>query len=128
MARGISRSEDELTRLTGCTTRGTSARGLLRAILAISADHPELAPGVISERRADIALLRLLESLRAGCVAILCVDAWDHWVCAFGLLGRDTIHVGDSASEEMVLHFRPTQLTERWAPPTARGAYYGILL
>lgn len=127
-ARGVARSEDELARLSGCTARGTSARGLLRAILAIAADVPELVPGVISERRADIALLRLLEALRAGSVAILCVDQWDHWVVGFGLLGRDTIHVSDSADTEMVLHYKPAQLLARWAPPGARGAYYGILL
>lgn len=126
-ARGVLRSEDELASLVGCTAAGTSARGLLRAVHMIAVDEPKIAPGVLSERRGDVALLKLHAALRSGIAGILCVDGFEHWVCAFGLLGDSTIHVADSAEPELVLHYGPTKLLERWRGPGKAG-FYGILL
>jgi hypothetical protein len=130
MARGISRSEDELASLTGCTTEGTGARGILKAAHQIAVEHPHLNPGVIHERRGDIALLRLLAAHRAGMVAILCVDHFNHWVTSFGLLGESTVHVCDPANDELVLHYRPQELVERWGciEGNKKAVYYAIIL
>lgn len=127
LARGISRSEDELAKLSGCTTDGTHARGMMRALLLVAKEHPGLLPGVLAERRPDIAILKLLAAHRAGSAAILCVDKYQHWVCSFGTLGDSVIHVADSADSEMVLHYSPGQLIERWQGEGAKP-YYGILL
>jgi hypothetical protein len=126
-SRGILRSEDELALLVGCTAEGTSARGLLKAAHMIAVDEPKIAPGVLSERRGDVALLKLHAALRSGVAGILIVDSFEHWVTAFGLLGDDVIHVADSADPEMVLHYTPGKLLERWRGPGKAG-YYGILL
>jgi hypothetical protein len=93
----------------------------------IAVDHPQISPGVVSERRGDVALLKLHAALQAGVAGILCVDQFQHWVCAFGLLGNDTIHVADSGAEELVLHYSPLRLLDRWKGP-GRNPYYAILL
>jgi hypothetical protein len=125
-ARGIQRSEDELATLVSCTAEGTSARGLLRAVHMIAVDEPKIMPGVLSERRGDVAVLKLRSAHQQGAVGILCVDSLEHWVVSFGLLG-ETFHVADSAHEELVLHYSPAALLERWRGP-GRVPYYGILL
>lgn len=127
MARGVRRSEDELAKLSGCTAAGTSSRGLLKAVHMIAIEHPGLKPGVISERRGDVAILKLLTAHEMGAAAILIVDDYAHWVASFGLLGRNVFHVADSANEELVLHYGPDDLLARWKP-AGKGAYYGILL
>lgn len=129
-ARGIERSEDELTVLSGCTVSGTSGRGMMRALLAIAKDHPGLLPSVLSESRPDIAILRLLEALRSGYVVFQIVDNLEHWVVAFGLLGaadRTVVHVADSQDGELVRHYTPSQMLERWRGP-GKKPYYGIIV
>lgn len=127
MARGLARSEDELAKLAGCTVEGTTARGMMRALCLVAKEQPGLMPGVLSERREDIALLRLLAAHRAGLAAILCVDEDQHWVTSFGLLGESVIHVADSAHDEMVLHYSPEQLVARWWG-LGRSPFYAILI
>ena len=86
-----------------------------------------MSPGVISEGREDVAILKLVESIRLGHPVILCVDNWDHWVTAFGLLGPMTIHVADSADSELVKHYEPGELLARWKGP-GKKAFYGIVV
>lgn len=93
----------------------------------VAVEHPKISPGVVSERRGDVALLKLHAALQAGVVGILCVDGFEHWVCAFGLLGGDVFHLADSAAEELVLHYSPMRLLERWRGP-GRQPFYAILL
>lgn len=128
--RGILRTQEELEALSGCTTEGTSPRGMLAALRAISSESEEVRPGVISESRPDIALLRLLEAHRSGCSVILCVDQDEHWVVSFGLLGegaRMVVHVSDAGDSELVKHYRPGELVERWRG-LGRRPYYGIVV
>lgn len=126
MARGLTRSEEELEALSGCTpAAGTSPRGLLKAISAVSADLPGLSPLVISESRADVALLKLVAALETYAV-ILCVDGDSHWVCAFGRLGP-LIHVADSAHPELVVHLTRDAMMARWKGH-GRKPYYGIVI
>lgn len=93
----------------------------------IAVDEPRLRPGVINERRADVAILKLRAAHSLGIVGILCVDGYEHWVTSFGMLGNDVFHVVDSANDELVLHYTPAELLERWRGP-GRSPYYGILL
>ena len=129
LARGITRSEDELIRLSGCSNQGTTPRGLMRAALLVAKDSPGLIPGVLSERRDDVALLRLLAAHRAGSVGILLVDNGEHWVVSFGILGEaDPIfHVADSDDQELVLHYRAAKLADRWRSDYAKP-FYAIIL
>jgi len=129
-ARGIERSEDELAVLSGCTVDGTGARGMIAALRHIAADHPEVTPCVLSEGRPDIALLRLLEAHRCGNVVILSVDRDEHWVVSFGTLGSGAgtmLHVADSQDGELIRHYSPGGLVERWRGQ-GRRAFYGIIV
>lgn len=128
---GISRSEQELETLAGTTGAiGTSGRGLVNALRSIASEHPQVAPGVISEARADVAILKLLAALDAGHVTIMCVDSDEHWVLAFGTLGsgaRILVHVCDPAENEMIIHMRPEALLARWKG-LGRKPYYGVIV
>lgn len=128
---GVSRSEQELESLTGCTAaEGTTPKGVLKALALVAKDHPNVSPGLISEGRASVALLHLLESIRNGHVVIMLVDEWDHWVVAFGLLGSGDgmrIHLSDSADPELIQHLTPKSLVERWKGH-GRKPYYGIVV
>lgn len=127
MARGVTRSEDELASLCGCTTEGTTAKGMMKALILVAKENPGLMPAVLSESKGDVALLRLWAALRGGNVVILCVDSFEHWVAAFGLLGENTVHVADSGSAELVHHYNPGQLLARWQG-LGRKPYYGIIV
>lgn len=128
MVRGITRGEQELEKLCGYKPAvGTTARGMVRALLAIAKDYPQIMPCPASEARADIALLRLMAAHRAGLVSILLVDNHEHWVVSFGTLGDNTIHVADSDDSEMVLHYSPEQLLARWRGP-GKKPFYGIIV
>lgn len=129
LAHGIERSEQELEGLTGYTPEeGTSHKGIIKAVRAM--EQPGLMGMPLSEARGDVALLRLLASLQAGHTVLLVVDNYEHWVCAFGLLGSGrsvTVHVADSAYTELVRHMTPAALLEWWRPPR-RSHYYGIIV
>jgi hypothetical protein len=99
----------------------------MRALLLIAKDQPGWLPGVLSERREDIALLRLTAAHREGSAAILCVDGDTHWVVSFGMLGSSIFHIADSADDELVLHLSPGALIERWRG-TSRNAFYGLIV
>lgn len=124
---GIERSEEELASLSGCTTQGTSPRGMMRALLLIAKDNPRVMPGPLTERRDDIAILRLSACIQKGHPVILMVDNDEHWAVCFGTLGSDIFHLADSADEEMVRHYSAERLLERWRG-TTKNAYYGIIL
>lgn len=126
-ARGVTRSEDELAQLCGFSpATGTPVRGMLRALALIAVDHPDITPAQLKESRPDIALLKLRDAHSHGLVVILCVDSDEHWVVSFGSLG-DRIHVADSDDDEMVLHYTPPELIERWRG-LGRAAFYGIVV
>ena len=127
LARGIARSEEELARLAGCTTDGTTARGMMRALLLVAKEHHGILPGVLSERRDDIALLKLVAAHRAGCAAILCVDDNSHWAVSFGMLGDSIFHLADSADDELVLHLSPEALLSRWKS-SLKNCYYALIV
>src|SRR5512139_2331778 len=108
LCHGITRSEQELEQLAGTSgATGTSNKGLIAALKSIAQQHPEVAPGVVSESRADVAILKLLAALDAGHVVILCTDNDEHWILAFGTLGsgvRIVVHISDPEDNEMVVH------------------------
>lgn len=93
-------------------------------------EHPEVSPGVLSETRRDVAILKLVATLQAGHVVVACVDYYEHWVCVFGLLGigaRTTLHVSDPADSEMVQHMSPEQFLNRWKGPDKKP-FYGVVV
>lgn len=118
-AMGIHRSEDELAGLAGTTTDGTSEVGLKKA-----ADAMGVLAGTISEKRFEVARLKLFEHVYRQGTAILCVDDYSHWVTVVGLSGHRFIVI-DSADNNLVLFMDDDKLEDRW---TGSGNYYGVLL
>ncbi len=127
LARGVVRSEDELSQLAGCDSDGTTAKGMMRALILVAKEHASLMPAPLTESRGDVAILRLFAALRSGNVVVLCVDGFEHWVVAFGLLGENMVHVADSGSNELVCHYNPGQMLERWRG-LGRRPFYGIII
>ena len=128
LVRGVERSEEELAALCGYKpSNGTSAKGMMRALILVAKEHPGLMPAVLAESRGDVAILRLMAAHRAGIVGVLLVDNWEHWVVSFGTLGEATVHVSDSDDTELVKHYSLEQLERRWRG-AGRKPYYGILI
>lgn len=99
----------------------------MQALIAIAKDNPQIFPAPLSERREDVAVLKLKAAHDAGLVGILLVDNWEHWVVSFGTLGQGIIHVADSADTELVRHYSPEVLARRWKGP-GRSPFYGVLV
>lgn len=131
LCHGIIRSEQELEQLAGTTAAtGTSPEGLRKAIASITVEHPELQNTRLSEIRADVAILKLIAALQSGHVVLMCVDSYEHWVLAFGLLGggaKIIVHVCDPDDNEMIIHYRTDALLQRWKGP-GKKPFYGIIV
>lgn len=116
---GIDRSEDELATLAGTTTEGTNETGLKKAAKALG-----LTVKPVSEKRYDIARLKLFEHVYNHGTALLCVDEYSHWVAVVGLSAKRFIII-DSADNNLVVFWDEEKLEEKWS---GSGNYYGILL
>lgn len=122
-ALGIQRNEAELEHLCRTSaTDGTSLRNLFKAAARIEGCTPYL----IKEKRTDVALLKLTESIRRGRPAIL---SWrsdapsDHWVAVIGMLG-DRFTVADSGHSELVLSMPLDAVEAHWRD----NVYVGVVL
>ena len=80
----------------------------------------------LREVRTDVAILRLVASLRAGRPIIMCVDKYEHWVSAVGLLGERVIVI-DPADAELALSYSVGDLAKRWEGES-KPAYLGLML
>lgn len=117
-ALGIIRTQAECETLCKTNaTDGTTGKNIAKGLKALGCHgHP------IREKRADVALAFLMSALGKGRPVILCVDDWEHWVAAVGLLGQRVL-VCDPADNELVTSYEPEALMKRWAAP----AYYGVI-
>ena len=118
-ALGIRRSESELAELCKTTVEGTSEMGLRRALLTLNIQFQAL-----SERRFDVARLRLFECLYKQGSAVLCVANSSHWVSIVGVSGKRFIVV-DSAVDDLLLFWSVEELENEW---TSNSNYYGLLI
>jgi hypothetical protein len=123
-ALGIERSVEECEVLCGCTaTDGTPPKKLYKGLETIH----ELDPVIISESREEIALVLLEQALRDGRPVIMLVDAAEHWVTAFGLLGK-RVQIADGADSELVISSPISAMASRWKNPhSKRAPFYGII-
>jgi ABC-type bacteriocin/lantibiotic exporter with double-glycine peptidase domain len=112
---GIRRSEDELAALCKQTPEGTTAKNLRKAIATIDGTRN----GLIDEVRADVGLLRVLQSLYEGRPVILCVDSWSHWAVAAGVLGfGKRINCVDSGDNDLLRTRSLDEFIEWWRGPS----------
>lgn len=109
---GVVRSEDEMAKLSGTNSSGTSQAGITKALKSVGRE-----PGKLLEAKSHTAVLRLIMALQCGHPVILCVDDWEHWVVAVGLLGvagYPRIVVVDSASLELTHVYSIEDVVSRW--------------
>ena len=120
-ALGVIRSQQECEQLCKTSaTDGTTGRNMVKALTSLG-----FSPAVIREKREDVAALRLRMALHQGRPLVLCVDNWEHWVAAVGVLG-ERILVADPADNELVLSYDVGALLRRWGGDAA--PYYGVIL
>lgn len=125
-ALGLSRTEDELIALTGQRPPGTSARGLVKAIKAVSDETNKLLGECVRWTSLDSAQVGLWYYVsERGRPVILCVDDFEHWVVCAGHLGT-RFAVVDSADNRMIIYYTASELAERWEGPN--GGYHGIIV
>ncbi len=122
---GVRRTEDEMAVLCKQTPEGTTATNLRKAIATIEGTRNTL----IDEARADVALLRLLQSLYEGRPVIVCVDGWRHWAVAAGVLGfGQRILCVDSADNDLVQTRTLDEFVEWWRAEGAKKPFWGVVV
>ncbi len=119
---GIVRSREELETLCGTTmTAGTSPAKMYRGAGKLGLHG---APTKITERRLDIAMLKLRHALLAeGRPVVMVWHAGEHWVAAVGMLGERFL-IADSADIELVISMSAEEVAEKWAD----GGFHGVVL
>lgn len=126
---GIRRTEEELAALCKTTPDGTLASNLLKAIAAIEGTRNVL----IDEARADVGLLRLLQSLYEGRPVLCCVgsnEPWDHYAVAAGTLGfGQRITCIDSGDNDLVRTRTLDEFVDWWrGPEGVKRPFWGVVL
>jgi ABC-type bacteriocin/lantibiotic exporter with double-glycine peptidase domain len=112
------RSEDELAKLCGTTSDGTSETGIKKALKAL-----DIPFSILSQKSFDTARMVLYAHLHMGGTAIISVDSNSHWVAVVGIAGYKYIVI-DSADENLVVFWDGVNLDIKWK---GEGLYYGIL-
>ena len=127
--KGVKRTIQEMRRLMGTTTSGTSPTGLVRGLrlVAHSCDLPE--PDLFNAAYGTAHAV-LAEYLRERPVVLpFCtVKPWDHWVVA--LYARaDRVCVQDSAADGELRHLTWAESVGHWAGPDGpKGQVFGVAL
>jgi ABC-type bacteriocin/lantibiotic exporter with double-glycine peptidase domain len=126
---GIRRTEDELQALCKTTPDGTNAVSLVKGVRALEGTLGH----VIDESRADVAILRLTQSLYEGRPVIVCVNSgkpWDHYAVAGGFLGfNKSITCIDSGDNDLVRHRGLDEFIEWWrGPEGTKKPFWGVIV
>lgn len=123
---GLRRSEDELSALCKQTPDGTSPKNLCAAIATIEGTRNT----VIDEVKPHIAILQLLQSLYEGRPVIVCVDDWQHYAVAAGVLGfGHRVVCIDSGDNDLVKTRTVDEFVDWWSgPESAIRPYYGVVV
>lgn len=122
---GVQRTEDELATLCKQSVDGTTPANLRRAIEAVGGANRE-----IQESRSDIGVLLVLQALYEGRPVIVCVDNWEHWACAVGVLGfGQRIVCVDSGDNDLIVVRTLDLFMEWWAGPAGlKKRFYAIVV
>jgi hypothetical protein len=85
---------------------------------------------LIDESRADVALLRVLQALYEGRPVIVCVDSWQHYAVAAGVLGfGKSINCVDSGDNDLVRTRSLDEFVTWWrGPEGAVRQFWGVIV
>ncbi len=121
---GIARTQEALAELCHITRRdGTDEVELQRLLLACGV---HVDPW--NDRRRAASMEWLTIQLQERGPAILCVDNYQHWVTAYGILRGTTFHVYDPAGPGTRYIYSYRELADRWRVANGRGGpkYYAV--
>lgn len=106
------------------TPEGTTPENLVKAISTIEGTRGT----VIREARADVGLMRVLQALYEGRPVIVCVDLYQHWAVAGGVLGfGQRINCIDSADNDLLKTRTLDQFVDWWRGPDG-AKFYGVVV
>ena len=122
-AAGIHLNQEMAHRLSGCTgTKGTSERGLMRAISTLG--HRAIQ---LRESDEGVALMTLRGYLLHGVPLLVIVDKGAHWCAVAGTLGP-RICVVDSADGGVLSCLESDEFMARWKCPGEKWPFYALAL
>ncbi len=120
-ALGVQRTASELESACKTTmTLGTSTTKLVKAVNQIDGCMAVR----FSERRRDVALLKLRCAIADGRPVILSWQGATHWVAVVGMLGARYL-VADAAEAELVLSFTVDEVAALWDED---GSFEGVII
>lgn len=99
---------------------GTYPAGMRRALEALGFE-----PLVIEVKDQDLALAAARGHLMTGRPILLCVDNWEHWVTAIGMLG-DRILIVDPADGAVTTSMNSADFLTRWGCFAEKKPFYAI--
>lgn len=122
----MKRTEDELAVLCKQTPDGTTATNLVKAVTTLDGTRG----AVIDEPRADVGLIRVLQALYEGRPVIVCVDRWQHWAVAGGVLGfGQRINCIDSGDNDLLRTRTLDEFVEWWkGPDEAKKPFWAVVV
>jgi len=110
-------SQSKVAKVAGTSAKhGTDEKLVMRALVAFGVDPHEF------EAAGDAAYAGLVGLLEMRRPVLLCVDAYKHWIVAFGRLGNRIV-IADSADLAVVRVVKKKRLLKRWQH---KGRCYGI--
>jgi ABC-type bacteriocin/lantibiotic exporter with double-glycine peptidase domain len=124
-ALGRNISERRVRQLTGTNRDGTDEHEIVQGLAALGHGSSQFES---AERKPSLAWIT--ESLRAGRPAIICVDSWQHWVLAAGMLGNGFVVIDGKRTPRNRIEcgtyvYRTADFLRRWRN-AREGRYYGI--
>jgi ABC-type bacteriocin/lantibiotic exporter with double-glycine peptidase domain len=127
---GHNPTEAAIRRRAGTTPDGTDEKGIIRAVHYYGHGTKEYQAGAI---KASWAWLKA--ELGKGHPVLLCVDEWDHWVTALGLLGGKVLIFDPDSSPGLkrrysgISMFTEAKLAPRWRHvEDGHSQYYGVVI
>lgn len=123
---GIKLDERRIRSLAGTSIRGTDDFEMIAAIRALG-----LTASPSHTRDAKSAWAFLRSNLISGRPVILCINQWDHWVSAVGLIGNSIVLVDPARTvrnkaENGVSVLGRNKLLKRWRCKGEQIPFYGI--
>ncbi len=121
---GIKRTQGQIRKVCHCDpAEGTHEHEIMRGLLACGAKVDEW----VSQVRLESMQWLQMHLMQRG-PAILCVDAWEHWCTAIGIVDSATFLVFDPARGAGLKIYDWNGLATRWRLGKSQGgpSYYGI--
>lgn len=102
---------------------GSSEKDICRAAFLLEIDVEE-----ISYSDPDEAYERCVACIVLGFPVIVCVEEWEHWATAIGMIGPNVLVADPWINSEGVVNCTKEELLNWWTNPYEENPYYGIIV